>query len=160
LNKNVLVPIVLIMSVAFAGCVHTSDAVDYAVGDISEKMLLTGYKSFATNYQSFEIKTKQKEQVKLWPANLKIEAFLGTWCHDSQREVPHLLKVLQGNEQVELVLIALDYQKSEPHGRAKLAQIKYTPTFVVSLDGKEVGRIIERPKKSLVDDISAMLVTL
>lgn len=146
------------MSVSFAGCVHTGGAVDYAVGDVSEQTLLAGYETFSTSYQEFDIKTEQIAQVITWPENLRIEVFFGTWCHDSQREVPHLLKILQDNNQVDVVLIALDYQKSEPRGRAKVAKVKYTPTFVVSVDGKEIGRIIERPKTSLVDDISAMLV--
>jgi hypothetical protein len=55
------------------------------------------------------------------------------------------------------MLLALDYQKSEPNGRAKEANIKYTPTFIISLAEKEIGRIIERPKESLVGDISDML---
>ncbi|MCJ8318555.1 MAG: thioredoxin family protein [Colwellia sp.] len=160
MKKYVSVTIALIMSGIFVGCAHTDDSVDYAVGDVNQQELFSQYGSFSTSYQNFEITAGHKKQVKQWPSHLKIEVFFGTWCHDSQREVPRLLKVLQGNNQVDVVLIALDYQKAETQGRAQAAKVKYTPTFVVSLDGKEIGRIIERPKESLVDDISAMLVDI
>jgi len=54
-------------------------------------------------------------------------------------------------------LFGLDYTKSEPSGRAKIHDIKYTPTFIVYQNNREIGRIIERPKVSLIADISAML---
>ncbi len=145
------------MSLAFVGCAHTYDSIDYALGEVHQQKLLTQYESFSSSYQEFEVKSGQTEQVKQWPSSLKIDVYFGTWCHDSQREVPHLLKALQVNSEIEVTLLALDYQKSEPQGRAKQADIKYTPTFVVSFAGKEIGRIIERPKESLVDDITAML---
>jgi len=145
------------MSVTFIGCAHTGNSVDYALGEMSQQELFTQYKGFSTSYQEFEITPKQGEQVKQWPAELKIDVYFGTWCHDSQREVPRLLKILQANNQVDVLLIGLNYQKAEAQGRAQAAKVKYTPTFVVSLDGKEIGRIIERPENSLVDDISAML---
>jgi len=148
------------MSGMFVGCAHTGNSVDYALGEVSQQELFTSYNGFSTSYQEFEITAKQGEQVKKWPADLKIDVYFGTWCHDSQREVPRLLKILQGNNQVEVVLIALNYQKEEQQGKAQEAKVKYTPTFVISIDGKEIGRIIERPKASLVDDISTMLIDI
>ena len=148
------------MAGTFVGCIHTDESVGYALGEVNQQELFTEDKNFNNSYQNFVIYAGQIEQVKQWPSNLTIAVFFGTWCHDSQREVPHLLKVLQVNEQIEVMLFALDYQKSEPQGRAKQAKVKYTPTFVVSLAGKEIGRIIERPKETLVADISAMLTEL
>ena len=156
MNKYLLVSFTLIFSVLFSGCAHTIDSSDYALGEVNSQQLLLEYESFSTSYQEFEVKEEQNEQVKQWPSNLKIDVYFATWCPDSQREVPRLLKALEANSQIEVMLLALDFKKSEPEGRAKLADIKYTPTFVVSLAGKEIGRIIERPEESLVDDISAM----
>jgi len=157
LNKNFLASIALITSMAFVGCAHTDDSVDYALGEVNQQELLSQYESFSSSYQEFEVNQEQTEQVKQWPEKLKIDIYFGTWCHDSQREVPHLLKALAGNNHINVTLLGLDFQKSEPKGRAKQAEIKYTPTFVVYLADKEIGRIIERPKETLVDDISAML---
>ena len=157
LKKYYLALIILLTSLFFMSCVHSNDSIDYALGEVNQQDLLTDYESFAISYQEFAIEIEQKKQVEQWPSNLKVDVYFATWCHDSEREVPHLLKALQKNNQIKVMLLALDYQKSEPKGRAKKANVKYTPTFVVSLAGKELGRIIERPIKSLVDDITAML---
>jgi len=71
--------------------------------------------------------------------------------------VPRFLKVLSENADMTSRLIGLDYNKSEPKGTAKIHDIKFTPTFIVYRDNKEIGRIIERPKISLTADISSML---
>ena len=147
----------LIILMLVTGCVSSNSNADDVLGDVETDTLLAQYPLFSKEYQSFDITQQQTARMKEWPAQLTIDVYFGTWCHDSQREVPRLLKALAANTSVELNLIALDYQKSEPEGRAKRANVKYTPTFVVSLSGKEIGRIIERPKISLVDDISNML---
>ncbi len=157
MKKYYLATLALLMPLVFVGCSYNNDTVEYALGEVNQQELIAHYQTFALSYQKFDIKKEQTEQIKQWPATLNIDIYFATWCHDSQREVPHLLKALQKNNQVTVLLIALDYQKSEPQERAKQAKVKYTPTFIVSLAGKEIGRIIEKPKKSLVDDISAML---
>ena len=83
----------------------------------------------------------------------------GTWCHDSEREVPRLLKILDalGVEDDRLMLIALDWDKREPLGRAREAGVEFTPTFVFYVDGREVGRIVERPEVSLEQDIERIV---
>jgi thioredoxin 1 len=157
LNKYCLVIIFLLASPLFVSCAHSNGSVDYALGEVNQKELLIKYDNFSKSYQGFTIEAEQEKQVEQWPSNLKIDVYFATWCHDSEREVPRLLKALQKNNQIKVMLLALDYQKSEPNGRAKEANIKYTPTFIISLAEKEIGRIIERPKESLVGDISDML---
>ena len=46
----------------------------------------------------------------------------------------------------------------QPEGRARALGVRYTPTFIFLSGGSELGRIIERPKVSLQDDIERMLV--
>jgi hypothetical protein len=54
-------------------------------------------------------------------------------------------------------LVALDFNKSEPEGRAALQGLKYTPTFVFSVAGEEIGRVVERPDESLEAAIGSIL---
>ena len=79
----------------------------------------------------------------------------GTWCHDSKREVPRMLRILDsagvGTEQISL--IGVDINKAEPKGREKLYNLRNTPTLILLKNGKEVGRIIERPNVSLEADL-------
>ncbi|MFT7686440.1 MAG: thioredoxin 1 [Candidatus Azotimanducaceae bacterium] len=128
-----------------------------ALGDISQDQLMSQYQKYQKNYQRFELMAEQLTQMSHWPESLKVEVYFGTWCHDSEREVPRLLKAFASQPQIKLILHALDRNKSEPSGKAKDLNIRYTPTFVIYLLDKEIGRIIERPKKGLIEDISQII---
>lgn len=150
-----------------AACAHTDNhttahhqEVKYPVGDISTDQLLNQSPLFAKEYASYQVDVEQVAALnqKLAGKAFNLNIYFGTWCHDSQREVPRMLKLLENNNNVEIKLIALDYQKQEPQGRAKGAGIKFTPTFVlVDNQGSELGRIIERPSKDLASDLLAIL---
>jgi thioredoxin 1 len=133
---------------------------DFAHGIINEKQLFEEYSDFKANFQAFSLNEEEQKIVEKWPDTLYVEVFFGTWCHDSEREVPRLLKLLKANKRITTKLIALDYKKEDPQQLAEASKIKYTPTIVVYLNAdktEELGRIIERPAKSLVEDISQIL---
>ena len=157
MKKYVSHLLVLLLSITLFAC-NDDEIAEYAVGEIPASQLFEQYETFSDGFKKFELNADQISQVEQWPANLKIGVYFGTWCHDSQREVPRLLKALQNAEHVKVELIALDYDKNDPQGRAEQVDIKFTPTFIVYLAGQEIGRIIESPKQSLVDDISTMIV--
>ena len=93
------------------------------------------------------------------PADLKVKILFGTWCHDSEREVPRMLKLLaaSGVKEENISLISLDIRKEEPEGRAKALEVRFTPTFVFFSEGAELGRIIERPVVDLTHDLTALV---
>ena len=126
------------------------------VGIVSQDKLMTD-KTFVLDTSEFTLSDEDLKQVTHWPDDLHIDIYFGTWCHDSQREVPKMLNILKENNGISSQLIALDYDKSDPQGLANTNGIKYTPTFIVSMGNKELGRIIERPTLSLVADITAMI---
>jgi thioredoxin 1 len=80
----------------------------------------------------------------------------GTWCHDSQREVPRLLKLLDSSKVAlaSLKLVAVGYDKRDPEGIAARYQLKYSPTIIVLTAGEELGRLVEKPKASIASDLS------
>lgn len=126
------------------------------VGDIGQQQLFDAHPRFAEGYEAFEA-----DSLAL-PENVSVLLFFGTWCHDSEREVPRLLKLLEtaGLSEDKLKLIALDYRKREPEGRATKFNVRYTPTAIFIRDGEEVGRIVERPNTSLYEDINAMFAEI
>jgi len=126
-------------------------------GDITKQTLLTTEQSFSNNYQSYKVSEKDLALIKQWPNGIHFDIYFGSWCHDSEREVPKLLKLLQENKALSYRLIALNYRKTEPKGRAKAANVVFTPTVIVKKAGKELGRIIERPNVSLVADIEGFI---
>ncbi|HVR43403.1 MAG TPA: HEAT repeat domain-containing protein [Thermoanaerobaculia bacterium] len=80
----------------------------------------------------------------------RMEVYLGTWCSDSQREVPKLLKILdllRDDYGVSLPVdwVALDRSKSEPAEAIEGKNIEKVATFIYYRDGEETGRIVETP---------------
>lgn len=133
---------------------------DFALGMINEEKLLNNFQGFNENFQQFKLSESEQKMIANWPKTLKVDVYFGTWCHDSEREVPKLLKLLNANKYITATLIALDYKKQDPQQLARLNRVKYTPTIIIYSDESkkvELGRIIERPKKSLIEDINQLL---
>ena len=126
------------------------------VGDTSAVQLFDAHPRFARGYEAFDA------EVLELPDEVSVLLFFGTWCHDSEREVPRLVKLLEtaGLSEDKLTLIALDYRKREPEGRAREFNVRYTPTAIFMREGAEVGRIVERPKTSLSEDIKTMFADI
>jgi len=127
------------------------------IGETSKEVLVANHQIFQDNFNEYHISETDKTIIEQWPAGLHLDIFFGTWCHDSQREVPKVLRILQETNKVSYQLIALDMYKSDPKELGESNKVKYTPTFIVKLEGKEIGRIVERPEQSLVTDISAFI---
>lgn len=125
----------------------------YATGDISSE-LLRDDKNFFSHYE----KETSKEDIELLKGidkPITITSYFGLWCHDSQREIPQLLDLLDAanNPNITHRLIALDITKKEPKNRQELDGVLYTPTIIIKFEGQELGRIIEKPTLTLAKDI-------
>ncbi len=120
------------------------------------KWLLKGAESYRAN----EVVTNALKGVH---AHYRLVIFMGTWCSDSQREVPRFYKILDqlGISEKRVVIIAVDdhpdRRKTSPGGEEKGKNIEYVPTFIVKKDGVELGRIIESPQRSLEADMAGFL---
>ncbi|MDR0536751.1 MAG: thioredoxin family protein [Tannerellaceae bacterium] len=119
---------------------------------------------FSENYSSYTPNSKIIELLKSKdPSHYSVTIFFGTWCSDSQREVPRLLKILDALS-LRPQIIALGnggkedslYRQSPNHEEAG-KHIYRVPTFIISKDGRELGRIIEYPAVSLERDILDIL---
>lgn len=150
-----LVAAVSVCIMASVGCASTTS--ELITGSTTTEQLFKSVDKFSSNYQAFQPTLDDKKRVKDWPRNLHIDVYFGTWCHDSEREVPRLLKLAALSPQTNINMVALDYNKQDPKGRAEQQGVKYTPTIIVYLHNKEIGRIVERPKASIAEDIEAML---
>ncbi len=76
-----------------------------------------------------------------------IIVFMGTWCEDSHRDFPRLMKILEAVSYPEnkLNIIAVNRKKESPTGDESLYNLQKVPTIILKRYGKEVGRIIEMP---------------
>lgn len=120
---------------------------------------------FNSNYVSYKVDTLSLKPIQEKMNSYRILAFMGTWCGDSKREVPHFYKILESMEYPmnNLTMVAVDntpenYKKS-PTGEEKGYNIIKVPTFILIKDGKEINRIVESPKVSLEEDLKAIVMS-
>jgi thiol-disulfide isomerase/thioredoxin len=118
---------------------------------------------FDTEFANYTVNTVALRPVLGKTSDITVEVFMGTWCEDSQREVPRFLKIfeyMKGNPE-QLKLYALDNHpdryKTSPQGEEKGKDITLVPTFIFYRAGVELGRITESPGSSLEEDMTAIL---
>ncbi|MBB6330160.1 thiol-disulfide isomerase/thioredoxin [Chryseobacterium sediminis] len=79
--------------------------------------------------------------------------FMGTWCEDSHRDFPRLMKILEAVNYPEnkLTIIAVNRKKESPTGDESLYNLQKVPTIILKRYGKELGRIIEMPTTGYIE---------
>ncbi len=111
--------------------------------------------------------TVDETLIKLIRKSLKghqIKLFLGTWCGDSKREVPRIIKILETANfpMKNLEIVALDRReglvKTSPGGEEKGLNIIKVPTLIFFKNVKEVNRIVESPIESLEEDMVQIIL--
>ncbi|GEJ47415.1 thioredoxin family protein [Chryseobacterium sp. ON_d1] len=89
-----------------------------------------------------------------------IIVFMGTWCEDSHRDFPRLMKILEAVNYPEnkLSIIAVNRKKESPTGDESLYNLQKVPTIILKRYGKEVGRIVEMPTSGYIErDLAEIL---
>lgn len=79
--------------------------------------------------------------------------FMGTWCEDSHRDFPRLMKILEEVKYPDsrLTIIAVNRKKESPNGEESKYNVSKVPTIIVQKYGKEIGRIIEMPTTGYIE---------
>lgn len=148
-----------------AGCQSTQQParsdirqVTHAKGPLSVEQLLQRYPQFEQAYQRFEPEQLHLDLMKQLQGK-SILVLFATWCHDSEREVPRLLKLVSQSKVnlAGLSLLAVDVNKTEPSGRAVKSALRYTPTIILYDGDQELGRVVEQPQQSLAEDLAAFI---
>jgi len=92
-------------------------------------------------------------------SGMKVQIFLGTWCGDSKREVPRLMKVLHQagvpDSRIELICVGNtdSLYKQSPTHEERGRDIFRVPTAIFVQNGKEQARIVEFPAETLERDV-------
>ena len=118
---------------------------------------------FKPNYDSYVVDSFTCNFIRPLLAGKSVTIFMGTWCGDSRREVPRVLKMLDccglPIKDITLVMVSNKdsmYKKSPQHEEAG-KNIVRVPTIIIEQKGIEFGRIIEFPVTSLEKDMLSIL---
>jgi len=132
------------------------------IGYINKSDFLKGkHKNwFLKNYEDYLPNQKIVQKIKKRIKDVSVKAFIGSWCHDSKRELPRFYKIMElaafdftNNFQ----MIGITIGKKTPDNLQKGYAVKHTPTFIFYRDGKEIGRFVEHSKKIIEKDLLRIL---
>ncbi len=114
---------------------------------------------FDSEYNAYKVNTELVNQLKPLKNDLKVLIVAGSWCGDTQRELPRFFKIANEvgvpNQNIELIMV--DESKVSSAINVSVLQVTNIPTFIFFKDGKEQGRIIEKPKNTLEEDLCNLL---
>lgn len=114
---------------------------------------------YSREYNLYKPKTALLKEIKPKLEGVSIVLLMGTWCTDSQREVPAMIKILHdaGYKTETIKTIAVNTSKFVPVGLDEGYNLINVPTLIFYKEGKEINRIVEFPLKSLEQDILDIL---
>ena len=136
----------------------SDDKEEILLGVISKADLQNGPVSiwYFENEKKYTVDNNALANIDSLLEGVEIKIVMGTWCHDSQREVPRFYKILKEHG-AQTEMIALDRKKQAPNNELQGIEITHTPTFIFYKNGQELNRIVERPIDSLEKDMVKIL---
>lgn len=128
-------------------------------GELTPEQILQNLPDWRAVVDSYtpDLETVAKLQTLSEP--IQVEIFLGTWCSDSKLHVSAYLKIMEmvQNPVFQTTYTGLPRNKEARQPLIEGRDIERVPTFVVSVQNQERGRIIETPQVSVEDDLWRML---
>ena len=136
------------------------DGNEILVGKISYAQM-TQYSAawFDKEYDLYKVNAERLAQIKPLLKDKRVVLLMGTWCEDSQREVPGMMKILNaaGYNTAEMEIIAVDEDKKTVEGLEKKFALTYIPALIFFDGENEVNRIVEFPINTLEQDMLDIL---
>lgn len=119
---------------------------------------------FNKNYADYKMDSATAGLLRPLVKGKTFELFMGTWCGDSKREIPRMLKILRyaGVNPAQVTLVMLDthdsvYKQSPTHEERGKDIHRVPQLLVYDARHREVSRIIESPVASLEKDLLLIL---
>jgi thiol-disulfide isomerase/thioredoxin len=126
------------------------------LGEINIDLLKEYIRDWSSSYNpNSDILKKIKPLIK----KREIVLIMGTWCEDSEREIPGFIKILESTNYntTKMRIIAVDEDKTTPNFIEKDYELINIPTIIFYENKNEINRIVEFPIKSIEEDILDIL---
>ena len=156
MRKSPQVVLLVLLSFALVPCLRAGE--DLA-GPVSREAILAHNPGWQDLVAAYQPKPEALERLRGLGREVRIEVYFGSWCSDSMAHVSAFFKVL---DLADTPLLQAAYfgvpeakDKRAPYIEGK--DIVKLPTFIVLVGGRELGRIVETPKKSVEEDLVKIL---
>ena len=132
-------------------------------GELTKAELMTiqepDFAWFRKNYDAYTPDQAAINYLSGVASHLRVMAFGGTWCGDTQTQLPRFFKIMDDAKipAHNISLYGVDREKKCSAIDTKGYFIEQVPTFIVYYDGVEKGRIVETPKASIELDLVEIL---
>jgi hypothetical protein len=156
LNKSPFVAFVLFISLALLPCFAS---VEEVLGPVSRETILEKVPAWVDLVAAYQPAPEAVDKLRGLGREIVIEVYFGSWCSDSMAHVSAFFKVLDlaDTPLLRAVYFGVPEAKDKRAPYTGGRKIDKLPTFVVMVDGREAGRIIETPKKSVEKDLVRIL---
>ncbi len=146
--------LVIIILFAFISSAFASRIVIIGDTNPAEIFMLKEWKKI---YEDYNPDLATVEKIKKLTNDISVEVYFGTWCKDSRNNVPKLIKIFELLPSLKVNYVGIIWRSCDRSGLYKKMDLKRVPTIIFYRGGKEVGRIIENPVKTLEKDILNIL---
>ncbi|MBW3671633.1 MAG: thioredoxin family protein [Acidobacteria bacterium] len=129
-------------------------------GTLDVDRFLESYPSWRARMTSYKAGSDHIAALRAIDHPVDLSVVFATWCGDSRREVPRLLKAIEeaDNPNLRVSLIGIDSEFQKPLDVIHEQRIINVPTVIVERDGEEIGRIVETPALATMEaDLTAIL---
>ena len=132
------------------------------VGPLTQEDILENFPEWRDVISSYAPQEEAIGKLKSLNFAVEIEIVLGTWCPDSKKHVSAYFKIIELAENPLIIssYIGIPKEKEEREPYIQGKNIQRVPTFIVSLDDEEIGRIIEHPEKSVEEDLVEIIESI
>ncbi len=164
---SILMGLAMVMVILMNGCSSVQptpvsakeEGEKILVGKLTEEELFKQCPIFQEQAARYVPDPATVEKLRKVDKKTEILLFLGTWCPDSVSEAPKFIKVYDTvkNPNLSLQLYGVDRAKQDGLGLTTKYDVKRVPTTLFLRDGRELGRIIEYPGKTMEEDALAIL---
>jgi len=136
------------------------DSIETLFGEISREQLYFDYPEWQMEETAYSPDSATLSALKTINGRFSAEIFLGTWCSDSEREVPRFFKIYDRaglEDNLTYTLYAVNRKLKLDNGLSTRRAIERVPTFIFYINGEEIGRIVETPDDLLEKDLLSIL---
>lgn len=125
------------------------------LGNLTRERILKECPSWEDEITSYSPNQEVIEKLRSIDKEVIIEVYLGTWCPDSVRNVSAYFKIMDmvDNPHLTTKYVGLPRDKDARKPYIKDKSIIRIPTFIVLINNREKGRIIENPTQSIEEDL-------
>jgi hypothetical protein len=129
------------------------------VGPTVREAILEHSPAWMDHVAAYQPEPEALDKLRALGREVRIEVYFGSWCSDSETNLSAFFKVLDlvDSPLLRTAYVGIPEAKDERAPYYQGRDVTRLPTFVVIVDGREAGRIVETPERSVEEDLVRIL---